>query len=923
MSTVTWISPAAGSLGVITERVILDPPIRLDATSSDAENTVTFTLLAGSLPRGLRLIDGEISGSPIEVSIYTESRFVIRADDGDDIEDRTFKLAVDGADIPQWITNSGFLNVGPGKAYFVLDNARVDFQLEAYDADGTTGNELEYFLMPQGGELPPGLSLSRDGKITGFTDPIFAFDYKIDTSGGYDVNPFDVTPLDFQQIQNNGYDTYLYDNMLYDYSMPDEMPRRLSRIYTFVVSVSDGLNSTTEVFKIYVVTEEFLQADNSIVKVDTNVFTSDGTSNRVPIWITEAELGRFRANNYVTIFLDVYKPPSLPGTISYLTPTTNPGQYLLSGTDQVVTGHYELSGITPTFKYTPTGPWNDTVNYTVGEAADVQTIQPGNYFVTTQTWVCLRNNINNAPAENNMWTRENVTFSNHTFTPVNTLLWETVIPETTSVFPPGLEFDSVTGQLAGRVPYQSSVTKSYQFTVVAIYYPSIEYIAPYTYRGDWNSTTIYLVNDAVRYNETIYICVSINENKLPSNAIYWVSSISTNEKTFTVDVFGEIDSAIEWLTEADLGTIKPNIPSQLSVEARSLLYGGHVSYSMVGGALPVDLEFLPNGIIQGKVKQFADDAGPGLTRFFDEEDSTRSFDITFDGGLTTFDKIFTFTIRAQDSINFAQADKTFYFTVVAEQDITFVNLSVKAFQPKSKRLLWNNFISDVEIFVPTLMYRYGDPYFSTQSEIKMLVSAGIEQTELGKYVQAMSRNHYRKRILLGNATSAVAKDPTTQEPLYEVVYVEVIDDFEKNGVSISDTIELANNIDSESLISSSRITVDSDIPLVSDEDDQRIFPNSIKNMRSRIADVGEHDRDYLPLWMRSIQPDSRVETGFVKAMVLCYTKPGEAAQILAKIKASGFDFKDLDFEIDRYLIDVWHENIRDKYLAFPQLKEIK
>ncbi len=94
-------------------------------------------------------------------------------------------------------------------------------------------------------------------------------------------------------------------------------------------------------------------------------------------------------------------------------------------------------------------------------------------------------------------------------------------------------------------------------------------------------------------------------------------------------------------------------------------------------------------------------------------------------------------------------------------------------------------------------------------------------------------------------------------------------------------------------------------------------------MRSRIGDVGERDRDHLPLWMRSIQPDSRVETGFVKALVLCYTKPGKAAQILAKIKASEFDFKDLDFETDRYLIDIRYEDIQDKYLAFPQLKEKK
>src|SRR5210317_849485 len=112
---ITWNTPA-GSLGVITERVTLDIP--LDATSNIGD--VTFSLIAGNLPRGLRLSGNSISGSPTEVRTFTESRFVIRASDGQDIEDRTFKLSVDGSDIPEWITREGFLQVGDNNFYFVL-----------------------------------------------------------------------------------------------------------------------------------------------------------------------------------------------------------------------------------------------------------------------------------------------------------------------------------------------------------------------------------------------------------------------------------------------------------------------------------------------------------------------------------------------------------------------------------------------------------------------------------------------------------------------------------------------------------------------------------------------------------------------------------------------------------------------------------
>ena len=202
-----------------------------------------------------------------------------------------------------------------------------------------------------------------------------------------------------------------------------------------------------------------------------------------------------------------------------------------------------------------------------------------------------------------------------------------------------------------------------------------------------------------------------------------------------------------------------------------------------------------------------------------------------------------------------------------------------------------------------------------------MLYAGIESVEAVKYVQAMSRNHYRKQLKFGNVKYSVAKDPTTQTPLYEVVYVDVVDEFEKNGTSISKTVDLPNNINSKVLISYDSIKVDSDIPLASDSDHQRVFPNSFKNMRNRIKLVGERDREFLPLWMRSIQPDGFVETGFVKALVLAFVKPGNAESIISRIEKSGFDFKSIDFTVDRYLIDVLDGEIENKYLAFPQRGE--
>ena len=817
--TISWVTPA-GSLGTIVERNTLEIPVL--ATSSSG--AITYSLIAGRLPRGLRLTNNVIKGSPVEVRRFTDHRFVIRANDGVDIEDRTFSISVDGSDVPYWLTQQGFLRVGENNAYFVLDNAYVEFQLEADDTDINAGDSLEYYLVPVGGELPPGLSLSRTGLISGFTDPVFAIDYSAVQTGSYDTAAFDILPLDRPEARSNGFDSFLYDNVTFDYNEPSRAPRRLSRFYTFIVAVSDGVNEVRRVFRIYVVTEEFLQADNSILQVDTNLFQADATGDRVPLWITESNLGRFRADNYITIYLDVYDPVSLSGTITYFLLATNPD----------------------------------------GSA---------------------------------------------------------------SVIPPGLVLDTITGELAGRVPYQAAITKTYQFTMQAVNFPSSLADINYTIVGDWTSTRIYKENEAVRYLGFVYICLQENRNVVPVDGTTWELGVATAEKTFTVDIIGEIESAIQWISPTDIGTIKPNQPSTINVLAESLLYGNKVIYELYSGSLPPGLSLLSTGIIQGKVKQFADSQGPGLTRFFDRDSSlvdstgTVTFNTTFDGDTTSFGKKFIFKIKARDTAQFAENIKEFFINVISSTEKTFANLYLKAFQTKDKRLDWYNFITNSNIFRSTDIYRYGDANFGIQTELKVLVFAGIESVGAAGYVQAMSQNHYRKNLKFGNVKYAVAKDLLTQEPLYEVIYVEVVDEFEKNGTSISGTVNLSNSIKSKVLVSYDAIKVDSNIPFASDSDHQRIFPNSIKNMRRRIRGVGERDREFLPLWMRSIQTDSFVETGYVKALILCYLQPGKSEGVISRIKSNGFDFKSIDFTADRYVIDILDGEIEDKYLVFPQRGE--
>jgi len=853
--SLSWITPP-GSLGSINERDRQD--ITILATST--QGPVTFSIQAGSLPRGLRLENNNILGTPFEVSKPTTSRFVIRASDGVENKDRTFSISVGGYDEPRWVTTGGLLPVGPNSTFFVLDNDKVDFQLIAMDPDMPAGDTIEYYIPYNGGELPPGLTLSRGGRITGFTDPIFALDYKI-YSGNFDLNLFDSEPYDLGTRPINGFDSFDFDSRTFDYFDETGFPRRLTRYYQFTVVATDGLFEDRRTFQIYVVSEDFLRSDNTIMQVGTGIFRADNTYVRRPIWLTESDLGIRRANNYVTVYLDVYNPPSMPGYISYRSETINPefsGKSVRIFRDE--TDYIEVD-IVPDPKGV-TGLPRRNQKFAVANVYNYLDSSLGTYTIlqvekidgyTARYGITFDPSLGERLVEN-----AEIIFGND------------------SVFPPGLDLDTITGELVGSLPYQPRITTDYKFTVSAVN----------TYDNGVSASTA---------------------------------------RTFNLRVLGEIESGIVWISDRELGTISPNKDSMLFVEAQSKINGGNVFYQLRSGHLPPGLKLLPSGEIYGKVNQIGTELVEGITRFYNwDGSSARDYtSTTYDSNLTSFDRVYTFIVEARDILNYTESAKTFQIKIETQADIVYSNLYFKAYQKKSKREVWNNFISDFSIFIPEKIYRYGDPAFGVQDEIKMLMFAGIESNNAETFVQAMSRNHYFKRLNFGSVKKAVAKDTSTQNVIYEVVYVEIVDPLVKNGKSISSLIALSDTINSPFLINNTRINVSSDIPLASDEDHQRIFPNSIKNMRKRLKQTGDRDRSYLPLWMRSIQEDQFAEPGFVSMIPLCYVKPGQADDIILNIKNSQFDFKVLDFEVDRYIIDALDGEIEDKYLAFPTFEAEK
>lgn len=326
------------------------------ANGVDAE----VKIISGELPTGTRLEGTQIVGTVYEVAYDRTFNTVFRASTDDDWQDITIEFVVSGPDDPRWQTNEGLLPVGSNNTLFILDNEIIDFQLIATDSDLSAGDELTYFIADGDGQLPPGITLTEDGRLVGTTEPLLSLDKRFE-GGGYDSAPFGGLPLDFATISTNGYSSFYYDTVDFDYNEPVVNVRKLNRYYPFAVTVTDGDTFVRREFKIYLVGDDFLTSDNTIMKSSTGVFTADVTNVRTPVWITPRDLGYRRANNYTTLFLDIIDNWTLQGVVVYTledvnddgSPSELPKGMLLDSQNGEIVGRIPYQpAITETYKFT-------------------------------------------------------------------------------------------------------------------------------------------------------------------------------------------------------------------------------------------------------------------------------------------------------------------------------------------------------------------------------------------------------------------------------------------------------------------------------------------------------------------------------------------------------------------------------------------
>jgi len=744
----------------------------------------TLSLISGKLPGGLRISGDNLLGTPFEVNRLKTFRFVLRAVKGNDKEDITLQITIDGADSPVWVTNEGPLPIGPNNRFYILDSSPLDFQLQVIDPDLPAGDTIEYFIADNDGELPPGITLGRTtGKLTGVVDPILALE-KRSSSGYFDSNVYGSFPFDFGVKSANGFESYYYDTTFYDYAVPTRSPKKLNRYYEFTVSASDNIVIAKRKFQIYLVGDDFLRSDNTIMQLATGLFTADNTYLRAPVWLTPSDLGYRRANNYVTLFLDVYDPTSNTGIISFTVKDSNadgsastlpPGMSIDSTSGEIAGRIPYQPAVTTEYKFT------------------IEALRQIGSKETTST-ESLANNI----GVGETWSgADNVAFSDFAdslFNGLGATGWivfnEVPVTEADSGDNKSYKAINIIGKSVWTIENGRVTSTSADKANTKIEVGSVDYL-----RGSFLGT---IANIGYKTYDAFGATVA---NKVVTMSFYSFTKRTTSlfnptvakDKEFTVKLLGEVESAITWNTSAALGNLRANFVSTLNVSATSSVPNAVVLYTLDSGKLPPGLSLAIDGQLQGKIKQFGEPGKPGLTTI--DKATTQT---TFDGATTTIDRSYVFTIKAQDQFQFSATTRTFTITTTDPDDTLYSNVSMVPLLKQAQRNTFRNFISDPTIFTPGSIYRPNDETFGLQPQIKMLAYAGIETKKIGEFVAAVAKNHKRKKYRLGAVKKAVAKNPGSNSSVYEVIYVDVIDpaepDVGKGKTKTNFTIQTNNEV---------------------------------------------------------------------------------------------------------------------------------
>jgi hypothetical protein len=657
-----------------------------------------------------------------------------------------------------------------------------------------------------------------------------------------------VQDADASQMQTYGFDLLRYDGFGYDLTpitpATINLPKFIPVHEKFYVTASDGFNSTKQLFEIQIVDANSLRADTGYITADEKYFLSNDSFLFSQNWLNPANLGIRRAAEYQIIPISLYDPTPNQG------PTTWEWDALTVNPEIQCRANSAIDSNT----YRQTNNLAGDNRLYVKNCSSLPQAGQQFRFDTYMTGVTNTTYVITTVTGNTSLCTLGFTQLNTT---TNTLIDD--IPDdaifyigSPSVHPKGFKLDLTTGNLYGQIPFIPSYSINYKFTVRMV-------------RTNSN-------RDVIKY-----------------------------DRVFSLTLQGNVNTDLQWLTTSTVGVIKTGYQSELFVQAEhSTNPDIKMVYSIVNGELPPGLTFKSDGTIVGKipyknsittVDAFSD---PPTTAEFNEG----SLDFVVDGGISTFDRDYAFTVQATDIYSSSAISKRFNI-VIGDNSLTpFSTLYVKPFMYKDKRKSYRYFVNDTSIFDPRVMYRPADPAFGIQPDLKLIIEHGLETLNLAEYILGFQKYFYNKRFFFGDVKTLPAEDEKGNH-VYDVVYIDIVDS-QMIANRSPDTMQfyINQNIASYQIASLDNWqTALESIPIL-----------------GRTIMVDEYLR---PRFMRTIQQTTGAPLGFIKAVPLCYTKPGQGPTVVKKVQLSGFDFKLLDFEVDRLIITNTIDFAVDKYLKFP------
>jgi hypothetical protein len=854
----SWVTPP-GSLG----NFLIGLPASVQLITSDTDypgTTYTFTKINGDFPPGMTLnSNGLISGTPTystPTNNYFDRldyNFIIRSRSAQGkVVDGNFYISV--ANIVnndfQWVTPAGLLATVPNSEFFSLQlNASVP-----------TGQTITYTVIS--GELPPGMELTRTGTLQGV--PTFLNSIAVDQSQNYRFTVRATTNLN--HINDRSFSV------------------TLTNVYGPIVEPSaPGVKSLGTFFdgSFYSQQLQVLES-NSGVRIQWSI-----VSGSLPTGVTLSNNGLLSGYIQPLQLVGAWGPAGFDGDV------VDSGGVQTDVQDYDF-GPYDFNQLNQSLNYSFTVQAYDGANYDIqdyviqvvsrgGFTADSTNLINDDYLTVdslNQYLPVLLNTSRVLPTgrQNSYFAfkfdgfdfqGDALTYSlantvgtfddDAGFDPLEQLPTNNGLPGSFDSFDPaggstnnlpGLLLDASTGWLYGKLNVQTESLTSYTFGVIV-------------------SKTI----DTIEY---------------ASVPIY-----------FTLNVLGDVNNIVEWLTPSNLGSIDNGAVSELSVKAKSII-GKPLVYEIYDQAglsarLPQGLQLLPSGDISGRVSF--------------EAFTLDNYTTTFDNAHTTIDRTYTFTVLARAEDNSATSIQEFTLTLNIVDAQPYENLYLKAMPANDQRQIYNSIITDTNIFDPAIIYRPTDPWFGVRKNIEMLLLSGLTTKELSDYQQAITYNHWSKRYTFDGVQTAVVLDDYYNVK-YEVVYINIVDPSENSsnkGPAL--TLDLTNTIDN---------------PYIDDQGNQYtvMYPNSTENMIKRLeSNIGYADQSSLPPWMASNQPDPtdtakfKTPLGYTKAVVLAYTVPGAGKLIAYRLKNAGLNFNSIEFTVDRYLVDDTYSKYYDPATA--------